>query len=92
MKLFTRILLFLFILFLSTPTLVTLIEKDTDTSIFYCFAEEEHQKEVKAEVKFYLEHNEIAFIELEKKTSFIEYNSEHQTVFREIFSPPPNCI
>lgn len=92
MKLFTRILLFLFILFLSTPTLVTLIEKDTDTSMFYCFAEEEHQKEIKAEVKFYTEHSVIAFVEAEKKPSFIENNSEHPTIFKEIFSPPPNFI
>ena len=92
MKLFTRILLFLFVLFLSTPTLVTLIEKDSDISMFYCFAEEEHHKEIKAEIKFYVEHNVIAFMELEKKTSFIENNSEHPTVFREIFSPPPNFI
>ena len=44
----------LFIAFLSAPTVVTLIKKNTDTSLFYSFAEEEinkELKEVKAEVK-----------------------------------------
>ncbi|WNM18008.1 hypothetical protein [Flavobacterium capsici] len=69
-----------------------MIEKDSDTSMFYCFAEEEHQKEVKAELKFYIEHNVVEFFEVEKKPSFIEKNSEHPSFFREIFSPPPNFI
>ena len=54
MKFFARLLIFVFVVFLSTPTVVTLIQKNTDTSMFYSLAEEEiHKelKEVKAEVK-----------------------------------------
>lgn len=69
-----------------------MIEKDTDISMFYSFAEEEHHKEVKAEVKHYFENNSIVFFDKETKSSFFSNDSEHPTVFREIFSPPPNFI
>jgi hypothetical protein len=54
MKSVARILMVLFIAFLSMPTIVTLIEKNTDVSLFYSFAEEEiHKdlKEIKADLK-----------------------------------------
>ncbi len=95
MKAFSRILLVLFILFLSTPTMVSLIEKNTDTSLFYNFTEEEiHKelKEVKAEVK---QHFDYPFLDLkiEKNTSIISENlSRHDNVASEIFSPPPEVI
>ena len=53
MKFAVNFVLFIFITFLSVPTIVTMIEKNTDVSAFYNFAEEEHTKikEIKAEVK-----------------------------------------
>ncbi len=92
MKVCTSIVLFIFILFLSAPTLVTMIEKETDISMFYSFAEEEHHKEAKVEVKNYFENNSMDFFDKEEKYSFFSKDSEHPTVFREIFSPPPNCL
>ena len=95
MKFFARILLFVFVAFLSTPTVVTLIKKSTDTSVFFSFAEEEiHKelKEVKAEVK---QHFDYPFLDLkiEKNTAIISENlSRHDNVASEIFSPPPNLI
>lgn len=95
MKAFSRILLVLFVLFLSTPTVVTLIKKTTDTSIFYSFTEEEiHKelKEVKAEVK---QHFDYPFLDLKinKNTTIISENlSRHDNVASEIFSPPPEII
>jgi hypothetical protein len=95
MKAFSRILLVLFVLFLSTPTVVTLIKKTTDTSMFYSFTEEEiHKelKEVKAEVK---QHFDYPFLDLkiDKNTSIISENlSRHDNVASEIFSPPPELI
>lgn len=95
MKFFARVILTLFVLFLSTPTVVTLIKKNTDTSLFYSFAEEEiHKelKEVKAEVK---QHFDYPFLDLkiEKNTAIISENlSRHDNVTSEIFSPPPEFI
>jgi hypothetical protein len=95
MKLFAGLLLILFVAFLSTPTIVTLIQKSTDTSLFYSFAEEEiHKelKEVKAEVK---QHFDYPFLNLQikKNTAIISENlSRHDNVASEIFSPPPELI
>ncbi|MCF6128889.1 hypothetical protein L1S35_04340 [Flavobacterium sp. AS60] len=93
MKFIARLILIVFVTFLSTPTLVTLIKKNTDTSMFYSFAEEEiHKeiKEVKAEVK---QHFDYPFLELQidKNTAIISENlSRHDNVASEIFSPPPD--
>lgn len=95
MKLFSKLLLILFIAFLSTPTVVTLIKKSTDTSVFYSFSEEEiHKelKEVKAEIK---QHFDYPFLNLKikKNTSIISENlSRHDNVTSEIFSPPPESV
>jgi hypothetical protein len=95
MKFFAGALLTLFILFLSTPTIVALIKKSADTSVFYSFAEEEiHKelKEVKAEVK---QHFDYPFLDLriEKNTAIISENlSRHDNVASEIFSPPPEIL
>ena len=94
MKFCASLLLILFVAFLSTPTVVTLIQKNVDTSLFYSFAEEEiHKelKEVKAEVK---QHFDYPFLELKIiKTTIISENlSRHDNVASEIFSPPPELI
>ena len=49
MKIIAQILLYIFIAFLLTPTIVSAIDKSTDTSINYSFFEEEQsQKQIKA--------------------------------------------
>ncbi|MEO5776592.1 MAG: hypothetical protein ABIQ27_06785 [Flavobacterium sp.] len=93
MKLLSRLLLIVFIAFLSTPTLVTLIKKNTDTSIFYSFAEEEiHKqvKEVKAELKQQFDYPFLD-LKIDKNTTIISENlSRHDNVASEIISPPPD--
>jgi ABC-type uncharacterized transport system substrate-binding protein len=95
MKLMSRILLLLFITFLSTPTLVTLIEKQTDVSIFYNFSEEEiHKdlKEIKANLK---EDTTLVFFDWgqqENSKIIFENLSRHDNVFSKIFSPPPEIV
>ena len=95
MKYFARVLLAFFIIFLSTPTIVTLIKKSTGSSVFYSFAEEEiHKdlKEVKAEVK---QHFDYPFLDLKisKSTAIISENlSRHDNVSSEIISQPPDFI
>jgi hypothetical protein len=92
MKSISKLLLIVFISFLSTPTLVTLIEKNTDISIFYSFAEEEINKqikEVKAEIKHHFDYPFLD-LQIEKNTVIISENlSRYDNVASEIFSPPP---
>lgn len=92
-KFFAGLLLAVFVIFLSTPTVVTLIKKSTDTSIFYSFAEEEIHKEikqVKAEIKQQFDYPFLD-LQIQKNSLIISENlSRHDNATSEIFSPPPN--
>jgi hypothetical protein len=92
MKFLSKIVILIFLVFLSTPTLISMIEKEVDVSMFYSFAEEELQKEIKAEVLYYSEIDNNSLIIFESKVLYFHNNSELPTVFREIFSPPPNFV
>jgi len=85
----------LFVAFLSTPTIVTLIEKNTDISVFYNFSEEEIHKNVK-EIKANLneEAHFVFFDWTQQKKSKITFEnlSRHDNVSEEIFSPPPELV
>lgn len=89
MKSAARLVLLLFVLFISTPTIVSLIEKSTDTSYFYSMSEEElSHKEIKAEFKVH----EYHFIDLSGRTTSLilsENLSKHDNVSGTIFIPPP---
>ncbi len=91
MKFLVNIVLFLFVSFLSAPTIVSMIEDEADVSMVYSLTEEEIHKELK-EIKAGPETEmRFAIIDLEKTTSKI--NSEnllrHDNAFGDIFSPPP---
>jgi hypothetical protein len=92
MKLIARIFLLLFLAFLATPSIVTMIEKSCDTSVFFSISEEEHsQKEVK--VYAYNDGALAGFsIGRYSKSSLIlsENLSKHDKITPSIFSPPPN--
>ena len=92
MKLIARIFLFLFIAFLATPTIVTMIEKSCDTSVFFSLSEEEHtQKEVKV-FAYYTEFETGLLTGKHNKSNLIlsENLSKHDKITATIFSPPPN--
>jgi len=94
MKFLVNILLFLFLSFLSAPTIISLIEDDADTSMVYSLAEEEMHKEIK-EVKAQptTDFNLVFFIPQKKSTLIRSENLQrHDNVFEEIFSPPPEFI
>jgi hypothetical protein len=93
MKIAVRIFIFVFFIFLSTPTIVSLIEKATDTSCFYSMTEEEvSQKEIKSQI---IVHNSFPQINY-----FIQKNSKihsinilrHDSISSKIFIPPPEQI
>ena len=95
MKLIARFILIVFITFLSTPTIVTLIEKNTDISLFYSFSEEEVHKsynEIKAAVKESSDYH-LLDSKINPNTIIVSENlSRHDNVADEIFSPPPELM
>lgn len=91
MKIVAPVLLFLFIAFLITPTIVSLIEKDADTSVFYSFSEEEHSlKEVKAIFDFNASFEFLPFWSPNSSLILSENLSKHDAITASIFIPPPN--
>ncbi|WP_418262303.1 hypothetical protein [Flavobacterium faecale] len=95
MKLFAKLFLALFIIFLLTPTVVTLIEKKCDVSMFCKYSEEEHShsKEVKA-FEYTSAFTQVFLVIKVAKSSLIhsENLSKHDNVSSQIFSPPPDFI
>jgi hypothetical protein len=93
MKIAVRIFIFVFFIFLSTPTIVSLIEKATDTSCFYSMTEEEvSHKEIKSEYKF--DSETILFFYQPQISNLIhsENLSKHDNISSSIFIPPPDLI
>ncbi len=88
MKFLSSLLIVLFITFLSTPTVVTLIKKQTDVSVFYSFSEEEIHKNMKEDTHF------VFYDWNQPKNSKIVFEnlSKHDNVFATIFSPPPELV
>jgi len=84
----------MFVFFLATPTIVSLIEKSCDTSVFYSMSEEEqvHHKEIKAELK-----NDFCYVipPIQENTSSLIHSenlSKHDNISASIFIPPPEQV
>lgn len=94
MKIIASLFLFLFLAFLSTPAIVTVIEKSCDTSMFFNLSEEEQHTH--KEIKSFVYDNNSSYIGFNdgkiNKSSLIhsENLSKHDNVSASIFSPPPN--
>lgn len=94
MKWLSGFILIIFVSFLSTPTVVTLIKKGTDVSMFYSFSEEEIHKDIK-EAKTLKACFDYPFTVSERQSDskiISENLSRHDNVAEEIFSPPPELI
>jgi len=93
MKLATTFLLVLFIAFLSTPTIVSLIEKKSDTSCFYNTSEEELiHKHIKVELKFEPTLALLCFSNTSSTLILSENLSKHDNVATAIVIPPPKQV
>jgi hypothetical protein len=95
MKFAVNLLLFVFISFLSVPTIVTLIEEKVDVSAFYSAAEEEIHKEikqVKAEIKDSYNFDLTNYTYNSKTKIFSENQSNLDLISKEILIPPPKFI
>lgn len=90
MKLIARILLF--IAFLSTPAIITVIKKSIDTSIsFTCSEEELGDKELEAAVyPSFFEDKLVVLVCKESKLIVSEEITKLETISPSIFAPPPN--
>ena len=93
MKITAHILLFIFISFLLTPTIVSLIEDDNDTSIFYSFSEEEKaHKEIKAVFISHISFEDLPQLSYDSVLILSENLSNHDKIASKIFIPPPDQV
>ena len=93
MKLVAQILLFVFITFLVTPTVISIIEKSADTSVFYSFSEEEKaHKEIKAIFDFDHPNTPLNLSQLNSSLIHSENLSRHDKITSKIFILPPDHI
>jgi hypothetical protein len=93
MKLTAQILLFVFITFLITPTVVSVIKKNADMSLFYSFSEEEKaQKEIKAVFYFDIVSAPLIHSNLNSGLIHSENLSKHDKIASKIFIPPPEQV
>jgi hypothetical protein len=93
MKMISKILLLLFLTFLVTPTIVTVIEKSSDISMFYSVSEEENaHKEIKVLFCSESPSETITAEELSSNVILSENLSKHDNITSSIFIPPPNQV
>jgi hypothetical protein len=96
MKILVNIVAFLFITFLSTPTIISMIDKDVDTSYFYNMCEEEENHVPFNEIKS-LPSVDFSFTNFSSDNLFtlnvsIEHDLSFDNLAHQIFSPPPEFI
>ena len=98
MKVVVSFLVFLLITFLSTPTIISILDKDADISYFYTLSEEEEEEnqvsfdEIKSVALSSQEllsffHNSSVTLNVTMVANLSFTNLAHQ-----IFSPPPELI
>ena len=90
MKKLASIFLFLFVLFLISPTVVSAIENDSSISIVCDFSEEEQvQKDIK--LVFYFEQipNRLSLPSVTNEFVSFENTLKHNDISLGIFIPPP---
>lgn len=93
MKLIAKLLLFVFVSFLITPTVVCVIKKDVNISAFYSFSEEEKtQKEFKAIINHELDCDSVEILQMNCRLVFSENTSKHDNTSSKIVIPPPEQV
>lgn len=90
MKIISKIVVFVFIAFLATPTIVSVLDKSVDMSMFYSFSEEEKvDKEIKAVFSFDIISTAITLIPRNSSLIQSENFSKHDNVASDIVISPP---
>ena len=94
MKLLVSIVLFIFITFLSIPTIIGMVDEEVDTSYFFTTCEEEENNAPFNEIKSIQTDNfsftNFALNDLAKLNVLIEHDLSFDNLAHQIFSPPPN--
>ena len=91
MKATTYLLLILFVSFLATPTLISVIKKSCDTSNFFNIVEEEFSHKAVQEFKIQIViENSFKLARLSTSLIISENQLKHDNITPAIFSPPPN--
>jgi len=86
------ILVFIFVSFLTVPTVVVLIDKHTDISYVFSSTEEEHAKNnINIEFTFNDHRSNQFSIDFLSKKAIIWHKEKHdlQSLYPEVISPPP---
>ncbi|HLN95341.1 MAG TPA: hypothetical protein VK183_06870 [Flavobacterium sp.] len=87
--------LFFFVAFLATPTIVSLIERNSDTSAFFTMNEEEQSPSVESTLVAAVwtpgELCHSVVLPLRSSTIHPELRLKHDNVTPSIFVPPPNA-
>lgn len=93
MKKIAGILLFIFVTFLITPAVVSVIENDADVSVIYSFSEEEQiHKDIKIVFNFDQLCNRVYLSNMKSKIILTVNSLKHDDVSLGIFIPPPELI
>ncbi|MFM7897078.1 MAG: hypothetical protein ACKO8L_14370 [Flavobacterium sp.] len=96
MKLLVNIFLFIFITFLSTPTLVGIVDNEADTSYFYTMCEEEENhapfNEIKSVPTNHFSIINFTSVKLVALNVLLEHDLSFDNLAHQIFSPPPNNL
>jgi hypothetical protein len=94
MKFLSTVFLFLFIAFLATPTLISVVDDQVDTSYFFTVAEEEENLTSFNDIKSVSTSNytliKFVFNNLLHFNFLVELDLSFANLAHQIFSPPPN--
>jgi hypothetical protein len=94
-KILCKIVLGIFILFLATPTVMSVIDKDIDTSYFFNMSEEENHcafNEIKGISTIYSIPIDIDFEGFQKVKYSVLNDRKANSITPNIFLPPPELI
>jgi uncharacterized protein YpmS len=95
-RLVSNFFLFIFTVFIAAPTVISVVEKSYDISIFFNVNEEENK--VNETVKLFevkLNENDkfhFAFLDIEKEKTYASYLKTYAPSTIEYISPPPEFI
>ncbi|QCY69526.1 hypothetical protein FHG64_09045 [Antarcticibacterium flavum] len=93
MKKIAQLLLFVFVVFLATPTVVTYIDRDIDVSMAFTANEEENSSKTQPGFEYTLHDHDPTYTSIQfsqEQTSLNHsYKEGYRLVFLDVLSPPP---
>lgn len=96
MKIWISIILFFFLTFLATPTILVIVDKEADTSCFYNLAEEEENNANFNEIKFFQVNSDFIseyYLEYTLQKTFRNFDEHlHSAYCVSIVIPPPELL